>query len=70
MSDFKDVGNRVAVRFVWRGSGHGPDSNMELTVIAALRKGKIVYQEYLWDHAEALEAVGLSSHNPYRTRRI
>jgi len=25
-----------------------------------VRKGKIVYQEFFWDHAEALEALGLS----------
>jgi hypothetical protein len=25
-----------------------------------VRKGRIVYQEFFWDHAEALEAVGLS----------
>jgi ketosteroid isomerase-like protein len=60
VSDFKDVGDRVAVRFVWRGSGHGPDSNFEVTTIATLRKGRVFYQEYFWDHAEALEALGLS----------
>ena len=60
VSDFEDVGDRVAVRFVWRGLGHGPDSNFEVTVISTLRKRKIVYQEYFWDHGEALEALGLS----------
>jgi SnoaL-like domain len=29
VSDFIDVGDRVAVRFIWRGLGHGPESNME-----------------------------------------
>ena len=24
-----------------------------------VRKGKLIYLEYFWDHAEALEAVGL-----------
>jgi ketosteroid isomerase-like protein len=59
-SDFIDGGDRMAVRFSWRGVGHGPESNMELTGVYTVRKGKIVYQEYFWDHAEALEAMGLS----------
>ena len=59
-SDFIDGGDRMAVRFSWRGVGHGPESNMELTGVYTVRKGKIVYQEYFWDHAEALEALGLS----------
>jgi ketosteroid isomerase-like protein len=34
--------------------------NMELTAVFTLRKGKIFIIENFWDHAEALEAVGLS----------
>jgi len=52
--------DRVVVRQIWRGAGHGPRSVMEFTVVYALRKGRIHYVEYFWDHAEALEAVGLS----------
>ena len=37
-----------------------PESNMEFTHVFTVRKGKIVVVEYFWDHAEALEAVGLS----------
>ena len=33
---------------------------MELTTVFTVRKGKIVRMEFFWDHAEALEAVGLS----------
>lgn len=40
-------------------SGHGPDLNMEMTNVFMVRKGKIVYQEFFWDHAEALETLGL-----------
>ena len=35
-------------------------SNMEFTSVFTVRKGKIVFIEFFWDHAEALEAVGLS----------
>ena len=38
----------------------GPDLNMELTLVFTMRKGRIFYLEFFWDHAEALEAVGLS----------
>jgi ketosteroid isomerase-like protein len=60
ISDFIDAGDRVAVRYIWRGAGHGPDLNMELTLVFTMRKGKIVYQEFFWDHAEALETLGLA----------
>jgi ketosteroid isomerase-like protein len=59
-SDFIDVADRVVVRFIWRGAGHGPESNLELTTIVTVRKGRIFYTEFFWDHAEALEASGLS----------
>jgi len=32
---------------------------MEWTNIFAIREGKIIRLDYFWDHAEALEAVGL-----------
>ena len=38
VSDYIDVGDRVAVRFTWRTSGQGPESNMELTIILTVRK--------------------------------
>ena len=61
ISDFVDVGDRVAVRHVWRGVGHGPaESNPEFTVVATVRKGKILGFDYFWHHAEALDALGLS----------
>src|SRR5688572_15401530 len=55
-----DAGDRVAVRFVWHGVGQGPEASMEMTYVATVRKGKIFNIEYFWDHAEALEAIGLS----------
>jgi ketosteroid isomerase-like protein len=59
IGDFIDAGDRVAVRYIWRGAGHGPDLNMELTLVFTMRQGRIFYQEFFWDHAEALEAAGV-----------
>jgi ketosteroid isomerase-like protein len=61
IGDFIDVGDRVAVRHVWRAVGHGPrEWHPELTLIWTIRKGKILSHDYFWDHAEALEALGLA----------
>jgi ketosteroid isomerase-like protein len=60
ISDFVDAADRVVVRFIWHGAGQGPEANLELTGVHTLRKGKIIYQEFFWDHAEALETLGLS----------
>ena len=53
------------MRYIWRGAGHGPDLNMEVTLVFTMRKGRIVYQEFFWNHAEALEAVGLSEQDAH-----
>jgi ketosteroid isomerase-like protein len=55
-----DTADRVVVRFIWSGEGHGPEPNFEMTHIFTVRKGKIRGHEFFWDHAEALEALGLS----------
>ena len=66
ISDFIDVGDRVAVRLIWRTvGGRGPEANLELTAVFTVRKGKIILLEYFWDHAEALEAVGLSEQDAH-----
>jgi ketosteroid isomerase-like protein len=59
-SDFIHAGDRVVVRVIWRTAGHGPEPKIELTIDYAIRKGRIFLVEYFWDHAEALEAAGLS----------
>jgi len=59
ISDFVDVGDRVAVRFIWRGAGYGPASNIEATGVYTVRKSRIVAIEFFWDHAEVLEILGL-----------
>jgi ketosteroid isomerase-like protein len=56
---FIEVADHVLVRHTWRGQGRGPDLNMATTLIFTLRRGKVIYHEYFWDHDEALKAVGL-----------
>jgi ketosteroid isomerase-like protein len=65
ISDFIDAGDRVAVRYIWRGAGQGPDLNMELTLVFTMRKCRIFYLEFFWNHAEALEAAGLSQQDAH-----
>jgi ketosteroid isomerase-like protein len=60
ISELIDVGDRVAVRFIWRGAGHGPEANIEATGVYTVRKGRIIAIEFFWDHAEALATLGLS----------
>jgi ketosteroid isomerase-like protein len=60
VSDLVHATDRVVVRSIWRGAGRGPEARMEWTTIFTVRNGKIREQEFFWDHAEALEAVGLS----------
>jgi ketosteroid isomerase-like protein len=59
IGDFIDAADRVIVRIAWRGAGHGPALDMELTGVYTLREGRIVGIELFWDHARALETVGL-----------
>jgi len=54
--------DRVVLRFVWHGAGSGPDQQLDVTGIYTVRNGKLLGIEHIWDHAEALEAVGLSQH--------
>ena len=58
--DFIHAADRVAVRQVWRGAGHGPEASIAATGVTTLRKGRIIHVEFFWDHTEALNAVGLS----------
>ena len=55
-----EAGDRVIARVRWHGTGQGPESTMEFTCVYTLRKGRVVYVEFFWDHAEALETLGLS----------
>jgi ketosteroid isomerase-like protein len=60
IGDIVHGADRVVVRSIWRGIGHGPESSMELTAVYTLRKRRVLYQEFFWDYAEALATVGLS----------
>ena len=62
---FIHAGDRVVVRMVWRGVGHGPEANMEMTAVFTVRKSKIHYLEFFWDHVEALETLGLSEQDAH-----
>jgi ketosteroid isomerase-like protein len=59
ITDFRDVGDRVVVRYFWRGLGRGPGMHLETTTVYTIREGKIFYMEYFWDDTQALEAAGL-----------
>ena len=60
ITDFIGAADRVVVRFIWLGAGHGPESNIEATGVYTVRRGKVFAIEHFWDHAEALETLGLS----------
>jgi ketosteroid isomerase-like protein len=60
-----DAGDRVVTRANLHGIGHGREANLEATSIMTLRKGKVIMVEWFWDHAEALEAVGLSEQDAH-----
>jgi ketosteroid isomerase-like protein len=52
----------VVSRFAWvlRSKHNGIEVAFDVTVVNGIADGKIVRQEYYFDHAEALRAVGLS----------
>jgi ketosteroid isomerase-like protein len=56
-----DAGDRIIERHIDHNMGQGPTYGAEYTTVTTIRKGKILYVEFFWDHAEALEALGLSA---------
>jgi ketosteroid isomerase-like protein len=56
------AGERVIARADWGGKGRtsGIDLRSNLTSVCTFRDGKITRIEYFFNHAEALEAAGLS----------
>jgi ketosteroid isomerase-like protein len=59
IGDFMDVGDRVAVRHIWRGVGQGPEAEVELTAVWTVREGRIIAADYFREYTEALGALGL-----------
>jgi ketosteroid isomerase-like protein len=60
-SDFSHAADRVVARMRWLTAGHGPrDVVPQVSCIYTVRHGKLTGFEFFWDHAEALEAAGLS----------
>jgi len=58
-SDVVHAGDRVAVRTVWHGIGHGPELKQESTPVFTVRKGQVFQIEFFSSHVEALETMGL-----------
>jgi len=59
IGDITEAADRVVVRQVWHGAGRGPEAHLESTLVFTLREGKISYQEFFWEHAKALDTMGL-----------
>jgi ketosteroid isomerase-like protein len=55
-----EAGDRVLARFDWqvRGRASGIEMDFEITVVNTFENGKIVHQQYYFDHAQALRSVG------------
>jgi ketosteroid isomerase-like protein len=60
VSDFIAAGDQALVRFIWHTAGQGPESRWEFIHVATVRDGRIIHNEYHWDHSHALEAVGVA----------
>jgi ketosteroid isomerase-like protein len=63
VDEIRDLGeDRVLARFRWLVSGRtsGIPAETPFTSLSTLREGKIIRIEFFLDHAEALEAAGLS----------
>jgi ketosteroid isomerase-like protein len=61
------VGDRVVARADWGGRGRasGIDLRSSLTSVYTVQDGRIVKIEWFFDHAQALEAVGLSEQDAH-----
>jgi ketosteroid isomerase-like protein len=60
-----DAGDRVVARHIVHAVGHGPEIDAEFTTVSTMRNGKAFLIEYFWDHAAALEAIGLSEQDAH-----
>jgi hypothetical protein len=62
-----EVGEHVIARIDWqvRGRTSGIDTTLDATSINIIQRGTIVRQQWFFDHAKALEAVGLSEQDAH-----
>ena len=61
VGDLIDAGDRVVVRWIWRGVARGPESHLEFTAVYTMRNGLIVSLEIFHSKDEALKALELSN---------
>jgi ketosteroid isomerase-like protein len=61
LRELLDVADKVLARFDWRtrGSASGIETEVGVTAVSVFDDGKITWQRFYFDHAEALKAVGL-----------
>jgi hypothetical protein len=57
-----EVGEHVVARIDWqvRGRTSGIDTSLDASSVNTIQRGRIVRQQWFFDHAKALEAAGLS----------
>ena len=62
IEDLIDAGDVVVTRMRAHMSGaeSGIEGEMRFSQVTTFKNGKVVLAEFFWDHAEALEAAGLS----------
>ena len=62
IEELVDAGDSVILRIRQQYSGEqsGLRGDLEFSQVLTFRRGKVIMQEFFWDHQEALEAVGLS----------
>jgi len=57
-----EAGDKVVARLDWnvRGRASGIETSLDATSINDLEQGKIVRQQWYFDHAQALKAIGVA----------
>jgi hypothetical protein len=62
VSELFEIGEQVVARIDWRVRGRtsGIDTALDATSVNVIKRGKIVRQQWFFDHAKALEAAGLA----------